>query len=66
MLWATGTDSSRVPYLTDMRPANVPGSRCRRLVVINNTEQAQTTVIHTPEGDVRAELAPFATRMIQR
>lgn len=67
MLWATGTDSSRVPYLTDNAACECAWfpAACR-LVVINNTEQAQTTVIHTPEGDVRAELAPFATRMIQR
>ena len=67
MLWATGTDSSRVPYLTDNAACECAWfPAARRLVVINNTEQAQTTVIHTPEGDVRAELAPFATRMIQR
>ena len=67
MLWATGTDSSRVPYLTDNAACECAWfPAARRLVVINNTEQAQTTDIHTPEGDVRAELAPFATRMIQR
>ena len=51
MLWATGTDSSRVPYLTDNAACECAWfPAARRLVVINNTEQAQTTVIHTPEG----------------
>ena len=67
MLWAKGMSLTQTDYLTDNA-----GCECawfpaaRRLAVINDTDEPQTTRVRTPEGDVQVELDPFATRMIQQ
>lgn len=66
MLWAKGLPLNAAYLTTD------PGTECawfpdaRQLVVINNTDTPRTTAVHTPEGDVTVELAPFATCILDR
>ena len=52
-------------YLTDnanTECAYYPGSG--RLVVINNSDQPQTTAVRTQKGSVETQLEPYATKML--
>lgn len=52
-------------YLTDnanTECAYYPGSG--RLVVINNSDQSQTTAVRTQKGSVETQLEPYATKML--
>ncbi len=64
MLWAKGMPQTQ-NYLTDNAAVECAWfAGAGKLVVINNTDEAQTAAVTTPDGPVTLTLEPFATRIL--